>query len=658
VPATADVSFTPSGRRGSFVPGTTVLEAARALGVDLDSVCGGRGICGRCQVEVGTRPGVGADQDRLSGPSTIETGYAGRRPLPAGRRLGCAAQILGDVVIDVPESSQVHRQVVRKDAGSLDLTVDPVLALHYVEVAAPTMRDATGDLQRLRAALAEEWRLTGLRFDHSVLAALQPALARAGRRVTVAVRLGREVVAVWPGLRDRVHGVAFDVGSTTLAGHLCDLLSGEVLASAGRMNPQIGFGEDLMSRVSYVMMNPGGERRLTAVVREALATMIAELCAEAGLDPRDVLEVSLVGNPIMHHLVLGLDPTPLGTAPFALATTESVTVPASELALGVHPGARVYAPPCIAGHVGADAAAMVLAEAPHHRRELTLLVDVGTNAEIVLGNADRLLAASSPTGPAFEGAQISSGQRAAPGAIERVRIDRDTLEPRIRVIGSEFWSDHPTFPRAIRRTGVTGICGSGIIEAIAELFLAGVITVDGAIRESASSRVVPRGRTFSYRLWDDPVIEVTQADVRAIQLAKAALQAGCRLLMDHLEVDTVDEIRLTGAFGSHIDAVYATVLGMVPDCDLDRVHSVGNAAGQGSLMVLLSAESRADVEATTARVEKIETAVEPAFQAHFVAAMGFPHSTLPYPHLAERVTLPRAASPTRRSGGRRRRGAG
>jgi len=404
------------------------------------------------------------------------------------------------------------------------------------------------------------------------------------------------------------------------------------------------------------MMNPGGEQRLTIVVREALAAMITELCAEADVDPGDVLEVSLVGNPIMHHLVFGLDPRPLGSAPFALATTESVTVPASELGLGVHPGARVYSPPCIAGHVGSDAAAMVLAEAPHHGSALTLLVDVGTNAEIVLGNADRLLAASSPTGPAFEGAQISSGQRAAPGAVERVRIDRETLEPRIRIIGSELWSDHPTFSRAVRRTGVTGICGSGIIEAIAELFLAGVISVDGTIRDAASHRIVPSGRTFCYRLWDDPVIEVTQADVRAIQLAKAALQAGCRLLMDHLGVEAVDEIRLTGAFGSHIDPMYATVLGLIPDCDLDRVHSVGNAAGRGSLMALLSAESRADVESTTARIEKIETAIEPAFQAHFVAAMGFPHSTLPYPHLAERVTLPvaPAAEPGRRRRNRAR----
>jgi len=356
-----------------------------------------------------------------------------------------------------------------------------------------------------------------------------------------------------------------------------------------------------------------------------------------------------VGNPIMHHLVFGLDPRPLGSAPFALATTEPVTVLASELALGVHPGARVYAPPCIAGHVGADAAAMVLAEGPHHQNALTLLVDVGTNAEIVLGNADRLLAASSPTGPAFEGAQISSGQRAAPGAIERVRIDRDTLEPRFRIIGSELWSDCSTFSRATRRTGITGICGSGIIEAVAELFLAGAISADGKIRESTtSSRIVPSGRTFSYRLWDDPVIEVTQADVRAIQLAKAALQAGCRLLMDQMDVDTVDEIRLTGAFGSHIDPMYAAVLGLIPDCDLDRVHSVGNAAGRGSLMALLSVESRADVETATARIEKIETAIEPAFQAHFVDAMGFPHSRLAYPLLAARVSLPVAAAPARR----------
>ena len=633
-----------------------MLDAARALGVDLDSVCGGRGLCGRCQVSVGARPGVPADPDRLSPPDRTEAVYRGRRPLADGRRLGCAARIVADVVVDVPADSQVHHQVVRKDVGTHALPIDPVLRLHYVTVAPPALADTAGELERLRDALADEWGLTDLTVRLPVLSALQPALAVRDRGVTVAVRDGREIAAVWPGLRDAVHGVAFDVGSTTLAGHLCELGSGAVLASTGRMNPQIGFGEDLMSRVSHAQLHADGAATLTTSVRRALAAMVAELCAQTGVDPSSVLEVSLVGNPVMHHLAFGLDPRPLGSAPFALATTTAVTVD-DGLGLGVHPGARVYAPPCIAGHVGADAAAMVLAEGPHRGDEVTLLVDVGTNAEVVLGNRDRLLAASSPTGPAFEGAQISSGQRAAPGAIERVRIDPATLAPRIRVIGVESWSDEEGFADAVTATGVTGICGSGIIEAVAALFLAGAITPDGRIVAVVETpRIVDRGRTLAYRLWDDPVIEVTQADVRAIQLAKAALQAGCRLLMDRLGVATVDAIRLTGAFGSHIDPVYAMVLGLLPDCDVDRVAAVGNAAGVGALMVLLSATARTEVEAVTARIEKVETAVEAAFQEHFVAAMALPHATIPYPHLAARVMLPAptAGSVEGRRGRRRR----
>ncbi len=648
------VVFTPSGRRGRVPAGSTVLDAARSLGVDLDSVCGGRGLCGRCQVAVGARPGVPADPDRLSPPGPTEAAYRGRRPLADGRRLGCAAQLVDDVVVDVPAASQVHRQVVRKDAVVRSLPVDPVVALRYVEVDPPTLAGRDGLRERLRAALATQWELADARIGVAALADLQVAVDAGGGAVTVAVRDGRDVVAVWPGLRDEVHGIAFDVGSTTLAGHLCELGSGRVLASAGRMNPQIRFGEDLMSRVSYALLHDDGAARLTATVRAALAAMAAELCAAAGLEPGEVLEVTLVGNPVMHHLVLGLDPRPLGSAPFPLATTRAVCVAASALDLSLHPAARAYAPPCIAGHVGADAAAMVLAEGPHRGDEVLLLVDVGTNAEVVLGDRHRLLAASSPTGPAFEGAQISAGQRAARGAIERVRIDPATLAPRVRVIGAAPWSDEPGFAEAVAATGVTGVCGSGIIEAIAELFLAGVVSADGRIvAPRPSPHLVVRGRTLAYRLWDDPVVEVTQADVRAIQLAKAALQAGCRLLMDRLGVPAVDGIRLTGAFGSHIDPLRAMVLGLIPDCDPDRVSAVGNAAGVGALMVLLSGTARVEVEAVTARIEKVETAVEPAFQEHFVAAMAFPHATLPFPHLAARVTLPSTA-PGRSARGRRR----
>ena len=343
--------------------------------------------------------------------------------------------MIGDLVVDVPPESQLHRQVVRKDADAHAIEVDPIVRLHYVEVREPDMADPSGDLERLLEALDRDWELTGLSCDDHVLAGLQRALRTEDWTATVAVHDGATIVGVWPGFRDRVLGVAFDIGSTTVAGQLCDLASGDVLAVSGAMNPQIRFGEDLMSRVSYVMMNPGAEAQLTEVVRACVDELIADLCVQVDADPADVLALTIVGNPIMHHLFLGLDPTELGGAPFALATDGAVHRRATDVDLHRHPGARVYLLPCIAGHVGADTAGVILSEAPYQQEIVNLIVDVGTNAEIVLGNRDRMLAASSPTGPAFEGAQISCGQRAAPGAIERVRIDERTLEPRFTVIG-------------------------------------------------------------------------------------------------------------------------------------------------------------------------------------------------------------------------------
>ncbi len=652
------VTFTPSGRRGTAVAGSTVLDVARVLGADIDSVCGGRGICGRCQVTVGSAPGTPASETALSPPGPTETNYRGRRPLVAGQRLSCAAQILEDVVIDVPPESQVHRQVVRKRAEVIDIAVDPVVRLHYIEVAEPTLDDDSSDLGRIQDALQEQWGLNGLTADESLIGTLQPALRQGKWQVTVAIHDASVITGIWPGFRDVALGVAYDVGSTTVAAHLCDLATGDVLASAGLMNPQIRFGEDLMSRVSYVMMNPGGEVALTTAVRDAMDELIGSLVAEAEVSREDILEVTVVGNPIMHHLVLGIDPTPLGGAPFALAVDKAVRARASLIDIAVHPGARLYLLPCIAGHVGADAAAAVLSEGPHRGEAVQLLVDVGTNAEIVLGSSGRLLAASSPTGPAFEGAQISSGQRAAPGAIERVRIDAETLEPRFRVIGSELWSDEVGFAKSIEKTGVTGICGSGIIEVVAELYLAGVVSHDGVI-SGEHPRIVADGRTKSYVLHDGPSsILITQNDVRAIQLAKAALYAGVKLLMGHLAVDAVDEIRLAGAFGSHIDTKYAMVLGLIPDCDLDKVSAAGNAAGTGSMMALLSGAARAEIERVATEIEKIETATEPKFQELFVGAMGIPHATDPFPELAGAVSLPARTEPSGRPERRRRRDRG
>jgi len=669
------VIFTPSGKRGYFPAGTPVLTAARQLGVDLDSVCGGRGICSRCQVTPGQgefpKFGITVASDALSDWNAVEERYKQKRGLIDGRRLGCQALIEHDVVIDVPPESQVHKQVVRKRAEAREISLDTAVRLYYVEVAQPDMHDPSGDFQRLQAALREQWDLDGVTIDLGGLARLQPILRKGEWRVTCAVHLGGpatppRLLDLWPGyFEGPLYGLAIDLGSTTIAAHLCNLQSGAVVASAGIMNPQIRFGEDLMSRVSYGMMNEGGAAEMTAAVRAGLNALFGQITEEAGIDRRVILDSVIVCNPVMHHLLLGIDPYELGQAPFALATSDSLALKAADLALELNPSTRTYILPCIAGHVGADAAAVTLSEAPDKSEDLVLIVDVGTNAEIQLGNKTRVLACSSPTGPAFEGAQISSGQRAAPGAIERVRIDPATKEPRFRVIGCDLWSDEAGFDAATAATGVTGICGSGIIEMVAEMRISGLVDASGLIgspEQTGSARCFLDGRTYSYMVREGsdgtPPITVTNRDIREIQMAKAALYAGARLLMDKFEVDHVDRIVLAGAFGAHISPLHAMVLGMIPDCDLAHVTSAGNAAGTGARIALLNRAARREIEETVRHIGKIETAIEPRFQEHFVNASAMPNAVEPFPILARSVTLPDVSFNTGGGGdggGRRRR---
>ena len=464
------VVFTPSGKRGRFPVGTPVLTAARQLGVDLDSVCGGRGICSKCQItpSYGEFPkhGVTVEDDALTAFNDVEAKFDQKRGLKAGRRLGCQAQVLGDIVIDVPAESQVHKQVVRKAASARAIIMDPATKLYTVQVDEPDMHEPTGDLERLERALTEQFEVEEISCDLSLLSKLQTPLRKGQFQVTVELHKshkdkGAQVVDIWPGVHEGgLFGLAIDLGSTTVAAHLTDLQTGEVKASSGIMNPQIRFGEDLMSRVSYSMMNPGGDKEMTTAVREAIDTLAGEIAKEAKIDPTLIVETVFVCNPVMHHLLLGIDPIELGQAPFALATSESLQLAAKDLDLtAINDRASIYVLPCIAGHVGADAAAVALSEEPGKSEDLALIVDVGTNAEILLGDKNRVLACSSPTGPAFEGAQISSGQRAAPGAIEAIRIDPETKEPRCRVIGSEIWSDEDGFEDAIAKTGISGICG-------------------------------------------------------------------------------------------------------------------------------------------------------------------------------------------------------
>jgi len=664
------VIFTPSGKRGRFAVGTKVLDAARQLGVDLDSVCGGRGICSKCQITpaFGEFPkhGVTVAQDALSDWNAVEARYDEKRGLPKGRRLGCQATVQGDVVIDVPSESQVHRQVVRKRAEAREITLDPAVRLVYVEVEQPDMHKPSGDQERLIQALRNATEDIDIFVDFHLLSDLQKVLRKGKWAVTAALHQApgettTHVTALWPGYHEGpLFGLAVDLGSTTIAAHLCDLSSGEVIASDGIMNPQIRFGEDLMSRVSYGMMNEGGADEMTRVVREGLNQLFTSITAEANIAREDVLDTVFVMNPVMHHLFLGLDPYELGQAPFALAMSDELSLPASALGLELAPGARSYVLPCIAGHVGADAAGVALSEAPEQSDDLVLIIDVGTNAEILLGDKNGVLACSSPTGPAFEGAQISDGQRAAPGAIERVEIDPISKEPRFQVIGSDLWSDEDGFDLAIATTGVTGICGSGIIEVIAEMRLAGLVDASGLIggpEKTGTSRCYQDGRTYAYRLWqgeEGAEISVTNGDIRAIQMAKAALYAGARLLMDKRGVDQVDRVVLAGAFGAHISPKHAMVLGMIPDCTLEKVTSAGNAAGTGARIALLNRAARTTIVNNVREIEKIETAVEPRFQEHFVNASALPNAVEPFPILNSIVDLPQVSF-NLEGGGRKRR---
>jgi uncharacterized 2Fe-2S/4Fe-4S cluster protein (DUF4445 family) len=680
-PRHVKVVFQPAGRQGFVEPGITLLEAARRLGVEIESICGGHQTCGKCRivVEEGSFPKLAVEsaKDHLTPPGERELAYAERRHFGENERLSCACQVMGDLVIRVPEESQTRKQVVRKAAGvARRITVDAPMRLYYVELPTPHMKDHRGDWERLRDELESVHGLEGLTIDPAVLPQLQPALAADKRRVTVTIWNGAQVIRVQPGFHDEIYGMAVDVGTTTVAGHLCNLRTGAILATASRMNPQVPFGEDLMSRVSYAMMHEDGTERMHQAIINGLNELIAEACQEAGIAATDLVEMVIVGNTTMHHLLLGVNPKELGGAPFSLVIHSAVDVKARDLGIQIATGANIHIPPCEAGHVGADNVGVLVAEAPYLQDENMLVIDIGTNGEILLGNRERLLSASSPTGPAFEGAQIIHGMRAAPGAIERVRIDPATLAVKYRIIGKEQWiqSEDPSpvdapplgedeatsqagNERSLSRNGrrkkreeilnpplkASGICGSGIIEAIAELFKAGVIAPNGRFVDIDHPRVrkgLGDGGGKSEFILALPhetstgrEITVHSDDVRAIQLGKAALYAGTKLLMKRLNLTAVDKIVLAGGFGSYIDPMHAMILGLIPACDLSRVKAVGNAAGDGARMILLDRSKREEAQWAARWVTYVETAVEPTFQEEFVEAIAIPHATDPFPEL-------------------------
>lgn len=633
------VIFQPSGRRGYIEEGKTLQEASRELGVDIESICGGKMTCGKCKVRIEEgffeRYGIESSMSYLSPILEKEKRYFDRREIDGNFRLSCVAQVFGDVLVFVPEESRAGKQIVRKTAAEWAIDVKPATKKYYVELPPPTLHDSLGDFERILAELNRTWGLKELAIDYQTLLQLQKVVRQGEWKVTVTVWMDKEIIKVEPGYVEEAYGLAVDIGTTTVAGYLCELRTGALAATESMMNPQVPYGEDVMSRITYAMTNPDGLATMHRVIVEGLNTIAKKITAQVGLTPEDIVEVTLVGNTAMHHIMLSIYPEYLGKSPFPPAIHHSVDIKARDLGLKVWPSANVHVLPIEAGFVGADNVGVLIAEQPYNQDLMELVIDIGTNGELVLGNRERLISSSCATGPAFEGAHIQFGMRAAPGAIEKLRIDPETLEVSFKVIGREEWNTE-----ASDNIGAKGICGSGIIDVVAEMFKAGIIEKSGRFNKKLNSprlRATDKGPEFVIAWVHETSIgrdiTVNIADVRAVQLAKAAMYAGAKVMMRKLGLEKPDRVILTGAFGSYIDKVQAMTIGLFPDCELDNVYAVGNAAGDGARITLLNVDKRAEANRIARQVEYIELTVEPDFEKEFVQAMHFPHMRDPFPHL-------------------------
>ncbi len=651
----ATIVFTPSGIRGRVKKGTSILEAAQKLSVDLNSICGARGRCSKCQVELTfgefNKLNIFSKETNVSERNETELIYRNKFHLPRERRLGCQTKILGDLVVDVPEDSQIHKQIIKKETSLRDFSLNTSVKAFYVQVSEPQLDSLESDFERLKISLKEDWNIQGVTCSVRILKDLQEKLRRGNWGITVLLYYKEntvpEIVDIHSGyIEIPAFGIAIDLGSTSIAATLCDLNSGKIVGNMGIMNPQIRYGEDVMSRVSYCMMEEKGLATLNSSVIQGINELSRKIAEKHRIKLDSIFEIVFVANPIMHHLLLGIDPKELGQAPFPLVFSESLTIKSKDIGIILNPESYVYTVPCIGGHVGADAASVLIAEQPEKLKDTTtLLIDIGTNAEILLAKGEEIFACSCPTGPALEGAQISAGQRAAPGAIERVRIDPITKEPSFKVIGCEQWSNEEGFSENVSGVGVTGICGSGIIEAVAEMRLAGLLDANGLVGSAAqtgSNRCTSSERTNSYLLYSDNRVSlsITNMDIRAIQLAKAALHASFKILLEKSKVNKIDSILLAGAFGSQISPVHALIIGLVPDAPVSQIVASGNSAGAGAIIALLDVSSRKEISSLVRKVHKIETAVEPSFQKHFVEGSSFPDNSSTHPELFKLKELP------------------
>jgi uncharacterized 2Fe-2S/4Fe-4S cluster protein (DUF4445 family) len=632
------VIFQPSGRRGYVEKGSTLKEASVALGVDIEGICSEKAICGKCKVRVEEgifeKYGIESSRDHLSPMGSSERKFLSPEQEQEGFRLACQAHVLQSIVVFVPEESRMGKQVVRKAANEIRINLKPAAKKYYVELTPATLEDPRGDWERLEAELKNAYSLNSLTIDYQVLITLQGMVRLGEWKVTVSVWHDREVIKVEPGEVEKAYGLAVDIGTTTVAGYLCDLTDGRLVATASMMNPQVVYGEDVMSRISYTITHADGLEQMNRVILDGLNGIIEEAAMLAGISRTDIVDMTVVANTCMHHLFFNIDPRNIGRSPFPPALHHSMDVKARDVGIKIAPGAYIHALPIEAGFVGADNVGVLIAETPYLQESMALIIDIGTNGELVLGNRQKLISSSCATGPAFEGAEIRHGMRAAPGAIEKIVINRDTKEVRFKVIDQEGWNTE------LQEVKAKGICGSGIIDVVPQLFLAGVIDRTGRFNKELKS---PRYREKNSQpefviAWASETsigqeIVICQDDVRAIQLAKGAMYAGAKIMMGALGVEKIDKVILAGAFGSYIDKVSAALLGLFPDCDLDNIYSVGNAAGDGARMALLNTDKRKEADEIARQVRYLELTLEPGFNKAFAQAMWIPNMKDKFPHL-------------------------
>lgn len=635
----------PSGKQGQVPEGTKLRAALRGLGVDIESVCAENATCGKCKVviERGRLAGhaIESSLSHVSAPNQEEITYFARRAdllashgwQPDQVRLACQAKVLGDLVVTVPDESLAHRQIVRKSARERSIEIQPAVRKYLVELSQPTLANPKADWERLVSGIATSIELVrygeadlprpgDLRIDYECLKALPDTLREANWRVTVTVWNDREVIRVEPGYTDKLYGAAVDIGTTTVALYLCDLTTGEIIASESDANPQIPYGEDVMSRIQTSRADPAGLGILHKAIIRLLNQLLNRASKAAGIGLDDIVDMSVVGNTTMMHLFLNVPPRYLGVAPFSPAIYRALDIKARELGLAINKSASVFVLPAIAAFVGADTTGALLAEEPYDQDEVWLIIDIGTNAELVLGNRQRLVCASTPTGPAFEGAHIEFGMRAAPGAIEHLKIDVKTLKPRWKIIGEEEWGAGK--PK--------GLCGSAVVDAAAELLQAGALDTGGRMKAGliAPDRIrrSERGVEYVIAFADESAIGtdicITQKDIRQIQLAKGALYVAAESLIREFGSGLPEKILLAGAFGSYLDKSNAIAIGMIPKIPDEQVFVVGNSAGDGARIALLSIAKRVEASQVAARLTRYELPADPDFQTAFLKAVNFP----------------------------------